>query len=328
MTNMLTDNRDCYKPFNYPWAYTFYKQQEAAHWGMADINLASDIEDWNNHLTPQYVATMSRILRYFTQADVNVAASYYEKILPLYRQPELRMMFGLFASTEAIHVDCYSALNDQLGLPESDYSAFLEVDAMRAKFNYGKKEVFDRNCPRSRALMLAKHGAFGEGLHLFGTFVVLLNPQRSGRMMGTGSIVTYSIKDESIHILGNIEAFKTEVRENPSIWDDAFKKSLYDACREYVEMEDAFIDACFIDGDLPDLKASDLKLFIRHLANHRLLQLGLKENYVDLDENPLQWVEWILSNTEFTNFFEGTVTEYAAGQTTGSWEEAWDVVSA
>jgi len=163
---------------------------------------------------------------------------------------------------------------------------------------------------------LAVFSAFGEGLQLFASFIMLLNFQRFGKMKGMCQIVTWSIRDESHHVENMIKLFHTLIDENKNVWNDDFKKTLYQTCRDMVELEDKFIDLAFNLGEVQGLKADDVKLYIRHIADRRLLQLGLKPNY-NQKTNPLPWLDWVLNGVEHTNFFENRATEYAKGNLTG-----------
>ena len=108
----------------------------------------------------------------------------------------------------------------------------------------------------------------------------------------------------------------------PHVWHDNFKKTLYDICRDMVELEDKFIDLAFAMGPVEGLTPEEVKQYIRHIADRRLLQLGLKPNY-GVKDNPLEWVDWIVGGVEHTNFFENRSTEYSKAATQGSWEDIW-----
>jgi ribonucleoside-diphosphate reductase beta chain len=66
-----------------------------------------------------------------------------------------------------------------------------------------------------------------------------------------------------------------------------------------------------------------VKLYIRYVADRRLLQLGLQPMY-RIESNPLPWMDAMLSGVEHANFFENRATEYSRAATTGTWEEAFD----
>ena len=86
-----------------------------------------------------------------------------------------------------------------------------------------------------------------------------------------------------------------------------------------VELEDSLIEFIYgSDIDVEGLKKEDVKTYIRYLADRRLLQLGLKPIYKQKD-NPLTWLDWVVSGDSFKNFFEGTVTDYNADGMKGDW---------
>ena len=99
----LLEERDYYKPFNYPWAFEMYKKQQQMHWMPEEVPLQDDIKDYKEKLTPANRALVDNIFRFFTQADVDVCCGYAKHYLPTFKQPEIRMMLVSFAAMEAVH---------------------------------------------------------------------------------------------------------------------------------------------------------------------------------------------------------------------------------
>ena len=126
-------------------------------------------------------------------------------------------------------------------------------------------------------------------------------------MKGMGQIVTWSVRDETLHCNSMIRLFKEFINENPEIWTPEFKKELYQACRTIIEHEDAFIDLAFQMGPMEGLTGQEVKDYIRFIANRRLTQLGLEPIY-DIQKNPLTWLDDMLNGVEHMNFFEGRAT--------------------
>jgi len=311
----LLKERIYYKPFEYPWAFEAYDTQQKMHWLPSEVPMMEDVKDWNSRLTNEEKNLVTQILKFFTQGDVDIAQAYLDKYIPMFKPPEVRMMLSAFAASEANHAHSYSLLNDTIGLPDSEYKAFQDYQAMADKHNYLFEERGDSI--ESKARDLAVFSAFGEGLQLFASFIMLLNFQRFGKMKGMCQIVTWSIRDESHHVENMIKLFHTLVDENKHIWTDDFKATLYQICRDMVDLEDKFIDLAFEQGGIQGLSADEVKMYIRHIADRRLLQLGLKPNY-EIKDNPLPWLDWVLNGVEHTNFFENRATEYSKGSTTGS----------
>ncbi|MBV8870589.1 MAG: ribonucleotide-diphosphate reductase subunit beta, partial [Acetobacteraceae bacterium] len=172
------------------------------------------------------------------------------------------------------------------------------------------------------AKTLAAFGAFTEGLQLFASFAILLNFPRFGKMKGMGQIISWSVRDETLHCLSVIRLFRTFIQENPDIWTEALQREISEICATIVLHEDAFIDLAFEEGGVEGLSADAVKEYIRYIADRRLVQLGL-EPLFNVERNPLPWLDEMLNAVEHANFFENRSTEYSKAATVGSWEEAF-----
>ena len=163
----------------------------------------------------------------------------------IFKKPEARMMMSSFANMESIHQHAYSLLLDTVGMPEIEYKAFAENEEMSNKHDYVNSFKPTLKNKKAIAKTLAVYSAFTEGLQLFSSFAILLNFPRFGKMKGMGQIVTYSIRDESLHVEAMTKLFREFIKENVDIWTDEFKKEIYDICREMVKLEDKFLDLVF-----------------------------------------------------------------------------------
>ena len=317
----LLDAKPIYKPFKYPWAYDAWLQQQRIHWLPEEVPLADDVSDWNQKLTKSERNLLAQIFRFFTQSDIEVNNCYMKHYSQVFQPTEIQMMLASFSNMETIHVAAYSHLLDTIGMPEIEYQAFLQIKEMKDKYDY--MQQFNTKTKVDIAKTLAIFGGFTEGLQLFATFAILLNFPRFNKMKGMGQVVTWSVRDETLHCNSMIKIFNTFCAENPGLLDASLKKEITDACRTIVDHEDAFIDLAFEMGPIEGLTAQQIKDYIRWIANRRLLQLKMEEIY-DVKENPLEWIDTMLNGVEHMNFFEGRATEYSKASTKGSWVEAFD----
>jgi ribonucleoside-diphosphate reductase beta chain len=318
----LTDERNSFKPFNYPFAYDAWLKHEQSHWIHTEVPMLEDVKDWKNKLTDSEKHFLTNIFRFFTQGDIDVAGGYVNNYLPYFPQPEVRMMLLGFAAREALHIAAYSHLIETLGMPESTYNEFLEYQEMKDKHDYVLDISSNNGTLASTATHIAVFSAFTEGMQLFSSFIMLLNFPRNGNMKGMGQIVTWSIVDETQHAESMIKLFRTFIEENREIWNDELKEKIYSIAEKMVELEDKFIDLSFSMGEMKDLTAADVKQYIRYIADRRLISLGLKGIF-KVKKNPLPWVEEMVNAPTHTNFFEQRVTDYAKGSLSGSWEDVW-----
>ncbi len=294
--------------------------QQRVHWLPEEVPLADDVKDWHNKMTAEERNLLTQIFRFFTQSDIEVANCYMKQYSRVFEPTEVQMMLAAFSNMETVHIAAYSHLLDTIGMPETEYQAFLHYKEMKDKVDYLHK--FDVSTKENTAQTLAVFGAFTEGLQLFASFAILMNFPRFNKMKGMGQIISWSVRDESLHTESIIKLFRTFISENPEIWTEEFQRSLYVTCSEMVEHEDAFIDLAFELGGVEGLAGSEVKQYIRYIADRRLTQLGLQPIY-RLEKNPLPWMDEMLNGMEHTNFFENRSTEYSKAATQGSWEDIW-----
>ena len=195
---LLVEN-PVYKPFRYPWCYDAWLTQQRIHWLPEEVPLGDDVRDWQKNLTPAEKNLLTQIFRFFTQADVEVSNCYIRHYMNVFKPTEVLMMMTAFASMETVHVAAYSHLLDTIGMPESEYSAFMKYKEMKDKYDY--MQGFDVKSKHDIAKTVAVFSAFTEGLQLFASFAILLNFPRFNKMKGMGQIVTWSVRDETLSLI-------------------------------------------------------------------------------------------------------------------------------
>ena len=314
----LLEARSTYKPFQYPWAYDFWKRQQQIHWMPEEVPLGEDLKDWAVKLNDKERNLLTQIFRFFTQSDVEVQDNYMERYGRVFKPTEVKMMLASFANMETIHIAAYALLLETIGMPETEFSAFMEYEAMKAKHDYMQTFGVDSNADICRTL--AMFGGFTEGLQLFASFAMLMNFPRFNKMKGMGQIVSWSIRDESLHCDGIIKLYHAFNKETGAV-TKAVADDIVDCCKTVVGMEDNFIDLAFEAGDIQGMTPDDIKAYIRFIADWRLRQLQLPEVY-GVKENPLPWLQSLLSGVEHANFFEARATEYSKAATRGQWHGA------
>ena len=317
----LDSARLTYRPLEYAWMHEAWLQQQRIHWLPEEVPLADDVKDWDHKLTLPERNLLTQIFRFFTQSDVEVQDCYAAKYATVFKPTEAKMMLTAFSNMETIHIAAYAHLLDTLGMPESEFAAFLDYAEMKAKHDY--LQSFNVDDSFEVALTLATFGAFTEGLQLFASFAILMNFPRFNKMKGMGQIVTWSVRDESLHCDNIIRLFHTWVSEHPEIDSTKLNRRLTEICGQVVEHEDAFIDLAFQMGPIEGLTATDMKQYIRYVANFRLRQLGLEAIYGGLYAHPLPWLDPLLSGHEHANFFEARATEYTKSATRGDWGDVY-----
>lgn len=307
-----------YKPIQYEWAEAAFKKQEEIRWKISEIQLNQDMKSFIK-LLPHERNLILNIFKVFTQSDLDVVSNYTTMFQPIFRNGAVGRMLRAFAAMEDIHVTAYSLVNDTMGMDADFYAAFLDIQEMRDKHDLltgYKLESLDEI-----ATALALVSGFGEGLQLFAQFAILMNFPRFNKMQGMGQVVAWSIRDETLHCESMIRLYHTFVHEAGLNRREQHERIL-EGMEKVVLVEDAFTDKAFEMGPVDGLTAGDVKKYIRHTADERLVQLGFQKHY-NIGAHPLPWLPMLLSK-EHSNFFEARATAYAEGATKGNWIDTWD----
>jgi len=314
---MITELRPHYKPFEYQTAFEFYKDQHRAHWLADEVPLSSDLNDWKLKLTESEKNLIGNILKSFAQTETYVNDYWSTKVAVWFPKHEIKAMACAFADFESIHAEAYARLNEELGL--DDFEAFMEDEEAKAKID--RLVELPGDTLREKALSLAIFSAFTEGVNLFSSFAILMSFQLRNLMKGTGQIVEWSVRDESLHSKAGCWLFRTMLEEMPEL-NEGMEKQIYDACDLSVKLEFDFIDKAFEMGEIEGLNKNQLKNFIKERANQKLIELGYNPLYNDIDPNLLKQMEWfghLTSGKTHQDFFAGRVTDYS--KSTADWSD-------
>ncbi|HWE75834.1 MAG TPA: ribonucleotide-diphosphate reductase subunit beta [Stellaceae bacterium] len=312
----------------YPWAYEFWKRQQQTHWMGEEVPLGADIKDWaSDRVTESDRALLTQIFRFFTQSDVEVGDNYLKRYIPIFQPLEVQMMMAAFSNMETVHIDAYALLLKTLGMPKAEFEAFRDYAELRAKADY--MHTFGTKTCSDVARTLAMFGAFTEGMSLFASFAMLLNFPRHNKMNGMGQIVSWSVRDESLHCEGVIRLFHQWNRETGAV-TAAVRDDIVDVAKTMVKLEEGFVDLAFGLGKIEGMTPNDIKSYVRYVADWRLTQLKLspvfgyfketESGYEQTRQHPLPWLIDILNGVEHANFFEQRATEYSKGASRGNWD--------
>lgn len=312
------------RPFKYPWAFAAWKSQASMFWFHPEVPMAADKEDWKTKLSDRERNILKTLMLFFTQTDVDVNQCYTDLYLRVFTPIEIKTMLVMFASIETVHIFAYEYLMSSI-LSEDDLeqasSDLLKHQEMVKKSNALHDQSIETAYDIAKTIV--RTGAFGEGVFLFASFAMFLYfTQKRKLLNGTGQIITWSMRDETLHVETMSILFRTYIEENPGIISDSFVEEINECAREMVALEEAFINLVFKDGDLEEMKASDIKEYVRFVANHRLQQFGFKPIFKEMT-NPLSWMGEKIGLLEHTNFFESKVVDYSKGTLEGDF--SWDI---
>jgi len=330
----LLETSGSYNVDRYPWAYAAWKRQQQIHWVGEEVPLGEDIKDWqSDQLTILDRHLLTQIFRFFTQSDIEVSDNYFKRYIPIFQPLEIQMMMAAFTNMETVHIDAYALLLKTLGMPNTEFEAFRDYACLREKTDY--MHSFGTATCANVARTLAMFGAFTEGMALFASFAMLMNFPRHNKMRGMGQIISWSVRDESLHCESVIRLYHEWAKETGAV-TKAVADDIIDVGKTMVGLEDKFIDLAFELGDVQGMTRHDIKNYVRYVCDWRLTQLkltpvygyfrGKQGDYQQTKDHPLPWLSAMLNGVEHANFFETRATEYSKAATTGDWnggEGAW-----
>jgi ribonucleoside-diphosphate reductase beta chain len=195
----------------------------------------------------------------------------------VFKPTEIKMMMSAFSNMETVHIAAYALLLETIGMPETEFAAFLDYEAMKAKHDYMAQFGVENEADILRTV--AMFGAFTEGLQLFASFAMLMNFPRFNKMKGMGQIDSWSVRDESLHCEGITKLFHAFCAERGCL-TKTVKEDVIDCCQKVVRLEDNFIDLAFEMGPVPGMTAKEIKRYIRYIADWRLGQLVFQPFYM------------------------------------------------
>ena len=320
----LFKERIPYKPFEYPEYYNDgWLKQAQAFWLHTEIPMSGDVKDWNEKLTKEEKNLVGNILLGFAQTECAVSDYWTQKVVSWFPKHEIQQMAMMFGSQETIHAVAYSYLNETLGL--ENFEAFLHEPATAERFE--NLVSYNGNDPVGIGRSLAIFSAFAEGVSLYSAFAVLYSFQLRNLLKGIGQQMKWSVRDESLHSKMGCRLFRHMCKEIPTLLNDC-EKDVLKAANTMLKAEEQYIDKMFELGDIENLKAYDLKQFIRKRLNEKLQELGYSNHgeYFKFDKEAaanLDWFYHLTGGHTHTDFFAIRPTDYSKANEGEDFEDIW-----
>lgn len=328
----LFTERLAYKPFEYPEYYTEgWLKQAQAFWLHTEISMQGDVKDWNEHLSEKEKHIVGNILLGFAQTECAVSDYWTTMVTKWFPKHEIKQMAMMFGSQETIHATAYSYLNETLGL--DDFEGFMHEPSMADKFENLASVVadYDHDVLRFNSLArvdvarsIAIFSAFAEGVSLYSSFAVLYSFQMRNLLKGIGQQMKWSVRDESLHSKMGCQLFKHMCSEYPEL-KKVVREDVEEAAMVMVDLEMSFINKIFEQGDLDNLKATDLSNFIKKRANEKLVELGYEAifEYDAESASELDWFYHLTGGVTHTDFFAMRSTDYSKAGENEDFEDIW-----
>jgi len=311
-------------PFKYDWAWQKYIDGCANHWMPQEINMTADVATWKNPqgLTDDERRIVMRNLGYFSTADSLVANNLVLAIYRLITNPECRQYILRQAFEEAIHTHAYQYCIESLAMDEGEvFNMYREVPSVAKKAAWSISHTHELSDPtfktgtaeNDQTLLRNLIGFYAvtEGIFFYCGFTQILSMGRRNKMTGVAEQFQYILRDESMHLNFGIDVINQIKLENPHLWTEKFQQESIQMILEGTQLEIEYARDTMPRGVL-GMNAAMMEEYLHFIANRRLSQLGLPEQFPGA-QNPFPWMSEIMDLRKEKNFFETRVIEYQTG---------------
>lgn len=313
-----------YNDSKYSYMNHYAELQNEMRWSYKDYPMTSDKQSWldSNQDVKNFLLG---ILSYFVHSDVEVCDNY-SLIYPLFfnksKSPELKSFFLAVGNTEGIHFRAYAYLLDTLNLDQSVFRLFQEydkeverltkIDDIKQRLTINNLLSDDISLKRKIFVDCVKLVLFLEGVMLYGMFALLLSFSFDGMFSGVAGIVTWSIRDENLHVESMSKFLRHFAKKELKLDVSELEQELLEYNKVILQIEENWLNLIRqkvnIDNLPPKVKENFDKImpYLEYLSFCRISFFLDKEIHT---ENPLPFMDM---NTDYrhVDFLKERSSEY------------------
>jgi len=280
--------------------FSFYKKHVASFWTVEEIDLATDIKDYNSKLTSEERHFIEMILAFFAGSDGIVNYNLSLRVCNEVQLPEARAFYSVQQMMETIHSETYSALIETLVGDTSRkaelFDAIQTIPAIERKAQWAMQWITGSDSFAERLIAFA----CVEGIFFSGSFCAIFWLKKRGLMPGLTFSNELISRDEALH-----RDFACLIHSRLS--NAASESTVRRIVAEAVSIEQEFVSSS-LPVSLIGMNSGLMCQYIEFVADHLLVTLGFSMMYKTA--NPFDFME-LISMQGKTNFFEKRVGEYA-----------------
>jgi ribonucleoside-diphosphate reductase beta chain len=312
---LLRENRDRFVilPIKYPKVWEQYKKHEASFWTAEEIDLSSDLKDWNA-LNDGERHFISHVLAFFAASDGIVNENLAVNFMSEVQLPEARCFYGFQIMMENIHSETYALLIDTYIKDTAEkhrlFHAIDTVPAVKKKAEWALRWISNGNFAERLVAFAAV-----EGIFFSGSFCSIFWLKKRGLMPGLTFSNELISRDEGLHCEFACLLYSMLNEQLPEI-------EVMGIIKDAVEIEKEFITEA-LPVALIGMNAKLMQQYIEFVADRWLSELGCAKIYST--SNPFDFMEMISLEGK-TNFFEKRVGDYQkSGVLSGKETQAFSV---
>ena len=297
---LLTENKDRFVlfPIKHNDIWQMYKQAEASFWTAEEIDLSSDMTDWDNKLNNDEKHFIKHVLAFFAASDGIVNENLAINFLNEVQYPEARCFYGFQIMMENIHSETYSLLIDTYIKDPIEKDSLLHaidtVPCVKKKAEWALRWISNG----SFAERLIAFAAV-EGIFFSGSFCSIFWLKKRGLMPGLSFSNELISRDEGLHCDFACMLYNQLIHKLPV-------EKVTEVITNAVAIEKDFVSDA-LPVKLIGMNCDMMCQYIEFCADRLLVSLGCPKFYNA--SNPFPFMEMISLQGK-TNFFEKRVAEY------------------
>lgn len=298
---ILKENKDRFVifPIKHQDIWEWYKKQEACIWTAEEIDLHTDLNDWNNKLNEDEKYFIKHILAFFAASDGIVNENLAENFVSEVQYPEAKFFYGFQLMMENIHSETYSLLIDTYVKDEAEknelFHAIEVFPAIKEKAEWALKWI---ESPSFAERLIAF--AAVEGIFFSGSFCSIYWLKKRGLMPGLTFSNELISRDEGMHC-----DFAVHLH-NHHLVNKVPKARITEIITNALDIERKFITES-LPVSLIGMNATLMTQYLEFVTDRLLVELGCDRVYNS--SNPFDFMDMISLQGK-TNFFEKRVGEY------------------
>lgn len=302
-------NRFVLFPIKHDDIWAFYKKSEASFWTAEEIDLGTDLHDWDNKLNDDERYFIKHVLAFFAASDGIVNENLAENFVSEVQYTEAKFFYGFQIAMENIHSETYSLLIDTYIKDPKDkdklFNAIDTIPCVKKKADWALRWIDNGNFAERLVAFAAV-----EGIFFSGSFCSIFWLKKRGLMPGLSFSNELISRDEGMHCDFACLLY------NDHLVNKLSPEQVTDIIKDAVEIEKEFVTDA-LPVSLIGMNAKLMQQYIEFVADRLLAELGCEKVYKS--ENPFDFMEMISLQGK-TNFFEKRVAEYQKSGVAGGSE--------
>ncbi|RKF05092.1 ribonucleoside-diphosphate reductase beta chain [Tenacibaculum lutimaris] len=298
---ILQENKDRFVifPIQHNDLWEWYKKQQACFWTAEEIDLHSDLNDWNTKLTDDERYFIKHVLAFFAASDGIVNENLAENFVNEVQYSEAKFFYGFQIMMENIHSETYSLLIDTYIKDEEEkdrlFKAIDVFPAIKKKADWALKWI-ESDSFAERLIAFAAV----EGIFFSGSFCSIFWLKKRGLLPGLTFSNELISRDEGMHC-----DFAVHLH-NHHLVNKVPKERIKEIIISALDIEREFITES-LPVSLIGMNATLMTQYLEYVTDRLLLEFGCEKEYEAT--NPFDFMEMISLEGK-TNFFEKRVSEY------------------